>query len=236
MDDETRQDANSNGGWLALVATPIGNMDDITLRALKVLREADLIAAEDTRRTGKLCSHFDIPASFTSYHAHNEHKKTPWLLEKVLAGEKVAVVTDSGMPAVSDPGFLIAREAVKRDIEPMVVPGPSALTHAVAAAALPVDRFVFLGYPPRKQGKRRNFLRDLRGSDTTVFLYESVHRIEQLLVDIADVLGPETLIAIIREATKVHEERIRGPVQEILDEHAGREWLGEFVVGIDVRE
>ena len=236
MDDETIPQQGKGEGWLALVATPIGNMDDITLRALKTLREADLIAAEDTRRTGKLCSHFDIPASFTSYHAHNEHKKTPWLLEKVERGEKVALVTDSGTPAVSDPGFLIVREAVKRGIEPMVVPGPSALTHAVAAAGIPVDRFVFLGYPPRKQGKRRNFLRDLRGSDTTIFLYESVHRIEECLEDIADVLGPETRIAVIREATKLHEERIRGPVQEVLDEHAGREWLGEFVVVIDLRE
>lgn len=235
MGDNRAEGAGRNG-WLALVATPIGNLEDITLRALEVLRDADVVAAEDTRRTRKLCSHFDVSVSLTSYHAHNEHRKTGELLDRVERGEKVAVATDSGTPAVSDPGYLIVREALKRGMEPVVVPGPSALTHAVVAAGFPVDRFAFYGYPPRKDGKRRHFLESLEGSDTTVFLFESVHRIEALLESIAVVLGPDTRVAVIREATKVHEERLRGRVVDILEQNRGREWKGEFVVAIDLRE
>jgi len=227
-----QQDAT---GSLALVATPIGNLEDISLRALRVLREADVIAAEDTRRTRKLCSHFDIHTRLVAFHAHNERKMVNALLRGVEEGGRLAVVSDSGTPAVSDPGFLIVREAIARGIEPVVVPGASALTYAVVAAGLPVDRFTFLGYPPRTVGKRRHFLEGLKGTETTVFLFESVHRISALLVDIADVLGPDTRIAVIREATKLHEEHLRGTVSQILSEHGSRKWRGEFVLAINTR-
>ena len=223
-------------GWLALVATPIGNLDDITLRALEVLKEADLVAAEDTRRTRKLCSHFDISVSMTSFHAHNEYRKVQGLLDKVQRGQRLALVSDAGTPSISDPGYLIVREALKRGIEPRVIPGPSALTYAVVASGLPVDRFSFHGYPPRKTGKRRNFLRELEGSDTTVFLFASVHRIGGLLEDIVEVLGSDTEIVVLREVTKAHEERLRGTAREIFNEHGERNWKGELVVGMNLRE
>ncbi len=232
MPDKTAHDQ-----WrLALVATPIGNLEDITLRALRMLREADIIAAEDTRRTAKLCSHYGIKAQLTSFHAHNEHKKTPALLERVESGRRVALVSDSGTPLISDPGFPLVREAVRRGIEPEIIPGPSALTYAVVAAGLPADRFQFHGFPPRKGGKRRNFLSSLKDCDSTVFLFESVHRIEQLLEDILCVCGEDTEVAVIREATKLHEERLRGAVGQILSKHGGRQWKGELVVAINLRQ
>ncbi|MBS3764395.1 MAG: 16S rRNA (cytidine(1402)-2'-O)-methyltransferase [Planctomycetes bacterium] len=227
--------SKNQNGWLALVATPIGNLEDITLRARRFLEEADIIAAEDTRRTRKLCSHFDIHTSLISYHAHNEHKKTPEILDKVVEGQRIAVVTDAGTPGISDPGFLIVREALKRDIEPIIVPGPSSLTFAVLASGFPVDQFTFLGYPPRKTGQRRRFFEQLVGQETTFFIFASVHRIDRVLEDIADVLGPRTRIAVIREATKVHEERLRGAVEDVIVEKQGQKWRGEFVIALDMR-
>ncbi len=227
---------NEHPSWrLAIVSTPIGNLEDITFRALRILREADLIAAEDTRRTAILCRRYDIETALTSYHAHNEHRKTDKLLELVEGGRRVALVSDSGTPLVSDPGYRLVREAVWRGIEPEIIPGPSALTFAAAACALPVDRFQFHGFPPRKAGKRRNFLLSLKDCDSTVFLYESVHRVQQLLDDICSVLGEDTQVALIREATKIHEERLRGPAGRIRDENCGRNWKGEIVVAISLR-
>jgi 16S rRNA (cytidine1402-2'-O)-methyltransferase len=226
---------NDSSGWLALVSTPIGNLDDISRRAIRTLKDADLIAAEDTRRTGKLCSHFEIHTSMTSYHQHNEHKKTPQILDRVESGQKVAVATDAGTPAISDPGFLIVREGLKRGIEPVVIPGPSALTYAITAAGFPVDKFTFYGYPPRKSGRRRRLLEGMIDTDMTYFLFVSIHRVERVLDDILDVIGPRTRIAIIREATKVHEERIRGAVEDVLQQHGGRKWKGEIVLAIDIK-
>ncbi|MFW5915077.1 MAG: 16S rRNA (cytidine(1402)-2'-O)-methyltransferase [Planctomycetota bacterium] len=221
--------------WLALISTPIGNLEDVTRRALRLLEEADLIAAEDTRRTGKLCSHFDIHTSMTSFHKHNEHRKTPDLLDRVESGSKVAVVTDAGTPAISDPGFLIVREGLKRDIEPIIAPGPSALTYAITAAGIPVNRFTFHGYPPRKTGKRQKTLETMKDTDMSHFLFVSIHRVEQVLEDIHQVLGPHTRIVLIREATKMHEERFRGTVEQILAEHGDRNWKGELVLAIDIK-
>ncbi len=223
------------GGWLAMVSTPIGNLEDMSERALNTLKQADLIAAEDTRRTGKLCSHFDIHTSMTSYHQHNEHKKTDRLLERVETGQKVAVVTDAGTPAISDPGFLIVREGLKRGIEPEVLPGPSALTYAVTAMGFPADKFTFYGYPPRKSGRRRKLFEKMEGADMTYFLFVSIHRVDRVLEDIAEVLGGRTRVGIIREATKVHEERLRGAVEDIREEHGGRNWKGEIVMAIDMK-
>ncbi|NOY79396.1 MAG: 16S rRNA (cytidine(1402)-2'-O)-methyltransferase [Kiritimatiellaeota bacterium] len=223
-----------NNGWLALVATPIGNLEDMTLRALRTLREADLIAAEDTRRARKLCAHFDIHTPLTSYHAHNEHRKTTWVLHQVVAGKRIAVLSDAGTPAVSDPGFLIVREALRLDIEPRIVPGVSAVTFAVMAAGLPVDQFTFLGYAPVKAGKRRTFLESLQGREATYILFESPHRLGRLLEEIHRDLGPETRLVIIREATKWHEESLRGTAASLLAQHAGRRWRGECTVVLRV--
>lgn len=227
----TNHDSNPTG-WLALVATPIGNLQDITLRALDTLREADMIAAEDTRRARKLLTRFDIHCKVTAYHAHNEHHRTSELLNAVCEGRKVAVLSDAGTPAISDPGFLVVREALKQGIEPTIIPGVSAVTFAVVACGLPVDRFTFLGFPPVKSGRRHAFIAAIAERDETVFLFESTHRIQKLIVEIADILGPDTPVAIVREATKLHEEHIRGTAGELSNELNQHDWRGEFVVAI----
>jgi 16S rRNA (cytidine1402-2'-O)-methyltransferase len=232
MDSPDSRTPPPTPGWLALVATPIGNLEDITLRAVRVLREADLIAAEDTRRAGILCRAHDVHARLLAYHAHNEHRRTADLLDAVQAGRKVVVLSDAGTPAVSDPGFLVVRAALERGIEPQVIPGVSALTFAVVACGLPVDRFAFFGFPPVKPGRRRAFLARLAQVDATCFLFESPFRVTRLLTDIGEVLGAETPVALVREATKLHEETLRGTAAELLAAHAGREWRGEFVVGL----
>jgi len=225
----------SRSGTLYVVATPIGNLEDITLRALRVLKEANLVAAEDTRRARRLCAHFDIHTALTSYHAHNEHRKTEWLLDRIDAGKRVAVLSDAGTPTVSDPGFLIVREALRRGIEPRVIPGVSAVTFAIVAAGLPVDRFTFLGYPPVKPGKRRSFLSAACANAGTYVLFESPHRVSRLLQALCETLGPETRVAIIREATKLHEECLRGTARSLAVECAEREWRGECTLVIDTR-
>lgn len=217
-------------GWLALVATPIGNLDDITLRALSVLRDADLIAAEDTRRARKLLTHFDIPCRVTSYHAHNEHGKTASLLTRVHNGEKVVALSDAGTPCVSDPGYLLMREAVASGIEPTIIPGVSALTYAVAACGLPVSRFAFGGFLPPKGQKRQTQLREWMTGQPTLIVFESPHRVERLLNDVCAALGPETRMVLLREATKLHEEHIRGSAGELVERYAGKRWKGEFTV------
>ena len=219
-------------GWLALIATPIGNLEDITLRALRTLREADLIAAEDTRHARILLDAHEIRTPLTPYHAHNEHRRTDALLDQIAAGKKVALLSDAGTPAVSDPGFFMVRAAVARGIEPVVLPGPSALTFAVVAAGLPVDRFRFLGFPPVKSGRRRSALATVAATGETTFFFESPHRIGRLLEEIQEVLGPGTRVAVIREATKLHEECLRGTIAELLRQTAGRAWRGELVVAV----
>jgi len=221
-----------DAGWLALVATPIGNLEDITLRALRTLREADLVAAEDTRHARILLDAHGIRTALTPYHAFNEHRRTEALLDQVAAGKKVALLSDAGTPAVSDPGFFIVRAAVARGIEPVVLPGPSALTFSVVAAGLPVDRFRFLGFLPVKSGRRRTALATVATTGETTFFFESPHRIGRLLEEIRDVLGPDTRVAVIREATKLHEERLRGTAAELLQLTAGRTWRGELVVAV----
>lgn len=226
-------DNTGTTGWLALMATPIGNLEDMTLRAIRTLKEADLIAAEDTRRSGILCKTYDVHARLVPYHAFNEHRRTEALLDEVAAGRKVVVLSDAGTPAISDPGFLIVRAALARGIEPVVIPGVSALTFAAVAAGLPVDRFAFLGFAPVKPGKRRAFLEKIRAADMTCFLFESPFRVTRLLEAIVEVLGPETRVALIREATKLHEECLRGSAGELLAKHRDRDWKGELVIAVD---
>ncbi|MFW5802735.1 MAG: 16S rRNA (cytidine(1402)-2'-O)-methyltransferase [Verrucomicrobiota bacterium] len=225
-------DSASQSGWLALVATPIGNLEDMTFRAVRMLGEADCIAAEDTRRAAKLCAHFDIRTPRTAYHAHNEHRRTQSLLDRVEGGEKIAILSDAGTPAVSDPGFLIVREALKRGIQPQVIPGVSALTFAIVAAGLPVDTFHFGGFLPPKSGKRQTALAGMREIGGTWFLFESPHRIGRLLEEIVRVVGGTTRVALIREATKLHEECIRGVAEDLLARYADTSFRGEFVVGM----
>ncbi len=223
---------DGSGGWLALIASPIGNLEDITLRALRMLREADLVAAEDTRRARKLLTHFEISCATTSYHSHNEHGKTHQLLEQVQQGRRIAVLTDAGTPAVSDPGYLLMRDAVEAGIEPIIIPGASALTFAVVACGFPISDFIFGGFLPMKSGKRRSMLRQLFASSRTVFLFESPHRMSKLLTEIVEELGGETMVAIVREATKLHEEVLRGSAAELLAAHGSRSWKGELTVGL----
>ena len=217
---------------LALVASPIGNLEDLTFRALRVLREAELIAAEDTRRARILLTHYQITAPLTSLHAFNEHRKVASLLTQVLAGKRVAVLSDAGTPGLADPGYLLVREALTRGVEPLVVPGVSALTYAVVAAGLPVHEFHFAGFLPHKTGRRRAVLTRLASGAGTVFLFESPHRVTRLLEDLAATFGPDARVAILREATKLHEEHRRGSVAELLAATAGQVWRGEVTVAV----
>ncbi len=217
-------------GKLFLISTPIGNLEDITLRALETLRSADLVAAEDTRRTRQLLTHFDIHTRLVSYHAFNEHAATESLLERVRGGENVAVVSDAGTPAIADPGFLLVREAVRAGIEPVVIPGVSALTFAATAAGLPVDKFSFHGFAPVKSGRKRKFLEGLLAGGMTAFFFESPHRIGKTIAEIAEI-APDVSLSIVREATKAHEEILRGSAAELAARipGAGR---GEYVIGV----
>ena len=224
---------NPGGGFLALVATPIGNLDDITLRALKVLGEADLVAAEDTRKARFLLDKHNLSGKrVVSYHAYNERGKTAWLIEQAKNGVKVALVSDAGTPCLSDPGFLLAREAVRNGVEPLVVPGVSSLTFAVAAAALPVDTFSFHGFLPVKSGRRRKVLDEIAASGRTAFILESPKRVLRLLGEIVEAFGPDAGVALVREATKLFEETIRGGAAAVLETLRGRQLKGEFVVAV----
>jgi 16S rRNA (cytidine1402-2'-O)-methyltransferase len=205
-------------GTLFLVATPIGNLEDITLRALRVLKEADLIAAEDTRRTGRLLSHYGIPTPSVSLHAHNERRRVPRLLDEVEAGKSVAVVTDAGMPGISDPGYLVVSEAVERGIRVEVIPGASALTMAVAGSGLPADRLTFLGFPPSRGAERRRWLQAVKArAQGTLVLYESPARLAATLADLAQLLGDRRAV-VARELTKLHESWHRGRLAELARE------------------
>ncbi len=226
------QENQAASGKLYLVSTPIGNLEDITLRALNVLKSVDVIAAEDTRHTRQLLSHFDIHTRLISFHAYNEHRKAEGLLDEIAGGLKVAAVSDAGTPSIADPGFYLMREAVRRGMEPEVIPGVSALTFAATASALPVDKFSFLAFPPVKSGRRRKFFESIRREGKTVFFFESPHRIGKTLPELAEVIGADARVALIREATKLHEEVIRGSAGELAERLAGREWRGEFVIGV----
>ncbi len=219
-------------GTLYLVATPIGNLEDVTLRALRVLREVDLVAAEDTRQVRKLLSHYGIRQKVTSYHEHNEHTRTPELLAALRSGRSVALVSDAGTPVLSDPGYHLVRACAEAGVPVVPVPGPSAVVAALVASALPTDRFLFLGFPPRKQPARRRFFAEVRDVRATVVLFESPQRLEACLQDLLEVLG-DRRAALCRELTKVHEEIRRGTVRELLESLQGRPALGEVTVVVE---
>lgn len=219
-------------GILYIVATPIGNLEDMTLRALRVLKEVDVIAAEDTRHTRLMLSHFQIGTPLTSYHEHNERTKAQQLVARLDRGENIALVSDAGTPAISDPGYRLVRAAVNAGVSVVPVPGPSALAAAISAGGLPSDEFVFVGFLPAKKGQRRSKLQELRDQRRSIVAYEAPHRVREALADIYDVLGDRALV-LARELTKIHEEFLRGRVSEVIGQIAGREMRGEITLIIE---
>lgn len=218
--------------FLAIISTPIGNLEDITLRAIETLKKSDLVAAEDTRRAKILLGKYGINTKLVSLHAHNEHWKAAEIVKHVKNGQNVAVLSDAGTPSISDPGYMIVNKALEAGIEPLIIPGVSALTFAVTACSLPVDKFCFLGFLPVKESKRKAVLEKIAAEKITFFVFESPHRIEKLLHEINEIIGQETRVGIVREATKIHEEIIRGTPSEILSNRHGRPWKGECTVAI----
>jgi 16S rRNA (cytidine1402-2'-O)-methyltransferase len=201
---------------LYLVGTPIGNLEDITLRAVRVLKEADLIACEDTRQTQKLLNHYGIVTKTTSYHEHNEIDRTPELVKELEAGARIALVTDAGMPGISDPGFRLISLAIRHQVPVVPIPGGSAFLSALVASGLPTDSFRFNGFLPAKRGQRRQALESVKDSPRTQLFYEAPHRIVETVEDVVEILGAERHIVIAREVTKLHEEFLRGSAGEIL--------------------
>lgn len=217
---------------LYVVGTPIGNLEDITLRALRILEEADLIAAEDTRRTRKLLSRYDIHTPLTSYNEHNKIPRTPKLIAKMKDGARVALVSDAGMPGISDPGHDLITCALKKEIDVTVVPGPSSIIAALVLSGLPTGRFFFAGFAPRKKGERTRRLEELLASDATSILFESPNRLAALLETIAE-LAPERKVAVAREMTKKFEEVFRATAAETAAHFGERKPRGECVVVIE---
>lgn len=219
-------------GTLYLVGTPIGNLGDMSDRARETLESVDVVAAEDTRRSGRLLAHFGIAAKTVSLYEANERRRTRELLAALRSGKDVAVVSDAGMPGLSDPGFRLVRACVEEGIEVRVVPGPSAAVSALVVSGLPIDRFVFEGFLPRKAGERRARLRALLHDPRTVVLFESPNRVATLLRDVLVELG-DRRVAVARELTKLHEEVVRGRASEVLAHLADREPRGEVAVVIE---
>ena len=216
-------------GTLYLVPTPVGNLEDITMRALKVLREADLILAEDTRTSGNLLKHFDIKNAMLSYHTQSGQKRVGLSVARSLAGQTVAGVSDAGTPGISDPGVLVAREAIKAGIEVITLPGATAFVPALVSSGLPCDRFCFEGFLPQKKG-RQTRLQALAEETRTMIFYESPHRIVKALTQFIEVFGPDRQVSVCREISKIHEESVRGSLQEVLAHFTETEPRGEFVM------
>jgi 16S rRNA (cytidine1402-2'-O)-methyltransferase len=216
-------------GTLYLVATPIGNREDITLRSLRVLRECDVVAAEDTRHTGQLLKHLGIARPLLSYFQFNEAKRSEEIIERLRRGEKIALVTDAGTPGISDPGERVVRAALAAGLRVEPVPGPCALIAALTASGLPTEEFHFIGFLPHKPGQRRHKLESLRSVGGTLALYESPYRVDKLLGELNEVL-PERTVVLARELTKKFEEFLRGTPAELLAMTATRALKGEFVV------
>jgi 16S rRNA (cytidine1402-2'-O)-methyltransferase len=225
------------GPALYLVATPIGNLEDITLRALRLLKEVDVIACEDTRQTQKLLNHYAIATRTTSYHEHNEMTKSAELVKEMQEGASVALVTDAGMPGISDPGYRLIALAIRHRVPVVPVPGASAFLAALVASGLPTDSFRFSGFLPAKRGERRAVLEAVKGSPRTQVFYEAPHRIVETLVDVVEVLGAGRHVVVAREVTKLHEEFLRGRAGEVLENLKSRDGVkGEITLLIGKAE
>ena len=214
---------------LYIVPTPVGNLEDITLRALRVLKEADCILAEDTRTSGILLKHYDIKAKLQPHHKFNEHKTIESIAQRIKGGENIALISDAGTPGISDPGFLLSRQCAKEGIEVKCLPGATAFVPAIVASGLPCDRFCFEGFLPQKKG-RVSRLTELSTEERTIIFYESPYRIVKLLTQISEIFGNERECAVCREISKLHEEIVRGSVEEVLAHFSTHEPKGEFVV------
>ena len=215
-------------GILYVVPTPVGNMEDITLRALRILKEADLILAEDTRTSGKLLKHYDIHNHLQSHHKFNEHGTSQAVVEKLKAGQTIALISDAGTPGISDPGFYLVREAVAAGVEVQCLPGATALIPALVSSGLPDDRFCFEGFLPQKKG-RQTRLESLREETRTMVFYESPYRVIKTLQQFAEVFGDDRKVSCCREISKVHEESVRGTLAEVIAHFKETEPRGEFV-------
>jgi 16S rRNA (cytidine1402-2'-O)-methyltransferase len=219
----------SSLGTLFVVATPIGNLDDITIRAIKILRRVHVLAAEDTRHARRLLGRYHINVPLISYHEHNEQGRTPHLIKRLKDGLDVALISDAGTPVVSDPGFRLLARAVEEGIKIVPIPGPSALLSALCVSGLPADSFCFFGFLPPKGAKRRRRLEEISRMPSTVILYEAPHRILASLRDLLYACGDRAVV-VARELTKVHEEIIRGPISQVVLNLEGRTIKGEFTV------
>jgi 16S rRNA (cytidine1402-2'-O)-methyltransferase len=216
-------------GSLVLVPTPIGNLGDITLRALEVLKSASVVYAEDTRVTRKLFTHFGISTPLSAFHQHNEHQITSRLVEKMLAGDTVVMVSDAGTPGISDPAYLLVRESLRNDLKVECLPGPVALIPALVASGFPCDRFVFEGFLPHKKGRQKRLLAIVQEERTIVF-YESPYRLRKLLEELSSIFGPDREACVCRELSKLHETYHRGTVAGLADHFTKNEPKGEIVV------
>ncbi|MBW4639996.1 MAG: 16S rRNA (cytidine(1402)-2'-O)-methyltransferase [Gloeocapsa sp. UFS-A4-WI-NPMV-4B04] len=220
----------SKPGILYVVGTPIGNLEDMTFRAVRILQTVDLIAAEDTRHTGKLLQHFQITTPQQSYHEHNSNSRIPELLQQLVNGKAIALVTDAGMPAISDPGFELVKACVEAGISVVPIPGPCAVITALSAAGLPTEKFVFEGFLPTKNQDRQERLEFLQAEARTIIFYESPHRLRQTLQDLADALGQDRRLVLARELTKLYEEFFRGKIGDAIAYYTEREPQGEYTL------
>lgn len=216
-------------GKLYVVPTPVGNLEDMTFRAIRILKEADLILAEDTRTSGFLLKHFEIKNAMMSHHKFNEHKTVDGIVNRIKAGETVALISDAGTPAISDPGFLVVRECVRHGIEVHCLPGATAFVPALVASGLPNDRFCFEGFLPQKKG-RMTRLNSLAEEKRTMIFYESPYRLLKTLGQFAEVFGGDRQVAVCREISKIHEECVRGTLTEVMEHFTMNEPKGEIVV------
>ncbi len=216
-------------GRLYLVPTPVGNLEDITLRALRILREVDLILCEDTRTSGILLNHFEIRKPLLSHHKFNEHETSAGMARRIMAGESVALISDAGTPGISDPGFMLVRECAALGVDVECLPGPTAFVPALIDSGLPCDRFLFEGFLPQKKG-RLTRISALKDEPRTIIFYESPYRLVKALQQFADAFGPERPVAVCREISKVHEECVRGTLAEVLAHFQQTEPKGEIVI------
>lgn len=221
-----------NDTKLFVVPTPIGNLDDITVRAIETLKRSNLILSEDTRHAKKLLTHYKINTKINSYHLNNEHKKVDQYIDLMAAGKTISLITDAGTPCISDPGFLLVREAIKRNIGITCLPGPTALIPALVLSGLPSESFIFEGFLPRKKGRKAKLIEISQNKSTTI-IYESPFRIIKTLSDLQEYLGQDRQISLSREISKIYEETFRGKILEAIDHFIGNKIKGEFVICID---